>query len=129
MSIDESGAGRKIRATEISTSQRAWTEDLESQPSRQNAFRFASSTFSASNAMAGLSGIGPLLVQMAGFREMLSPLSNAFSISSCLTATSRRFSYLAFEILKSLGARLTPLRRSCEHLMKIENFVALPRHS
>lgn len=85
-----------------------------------NAFKFASFSFSASSAMAGLSGMGALFLQRAGFGAMLSPFSNALSISSCLTATNRRFPISLWKLSKpqcstnatsmSAGRKLEPDR-------------------
>jgi hypothetical protein len=55
------------------------------------AFRFTSFAVSGSTAMAGLCGIKALLVQRAEFGKILSLLSRAFLMSSCLTASNRRF--------------------------------------
>lgn len=90
MSIDQSGAEKEPLDGDLyeakgveggSGKSTVWTK----------AFRFASFAVSGSTAMAGLCGIKALLVQIAGFGEILSPLSKAFLMSSCLTASNRCF--------------------------------------
>jgi hypothetical protein len=90
MLIDESGAEKDLGDGDLEASKGVDGGSGKSIVAI-NAFRFASSTVSASSAIAGLCGIGALLVQITGFGEMLSPLSNAFLINSCLTAIKRRF--------------------------------------
>jgi hypothetical protein len=77
ISIDESGAEKALGDGDLVEANGVGGGSGKSTVPT-NAFRFASSTASASSAIAGLSGIGALSVQIAGFGEMLSPLSKAF---------------------------------------------------